>query len=1314
MRRLNNLCLGLFFSFFCLVPSLSVWASSPVVCQGSTEYHISIYRSALPSSFTKHIIVFIPSVDGNGDNIPITDNQATFKYDGTAVQVMCDGSARDFIPNTSYTEIHNKITCTIENEGRAVRASFILYDQDVYSSSYSIRPSDNSFPELAGTNETSPYCYTEDDDLACKWQQQNVSNGILSQRNIPLNNWVVYGKTNANNLIFSNDVETTDSTYSVTDYVCANDTNGNGNVDIGEMDTCVQIEQAYFCPVDAVECMATYGDPICPDGSVLNTGTDRCEAAPNVSCSTGYIYISEIDTCAMDATCPDGGGLNPTSDLCEIVVTSDLCPAGYTYNSTLGSCTKAVICPANGTYSSDRDQCELPPDHSCPDGYSYNSGRNICEVGPTCSQGTYNASTNRCELEASGVCPSGYTYDSGIGLCKVSATCPSGSTLNTSRDKCEAAIGYNCPTGYAYNSSLSVCQSTPTCPTGSSYNTLRNQCELDNTWSCPSGMSLTGSICYRSATCTNGSLNTTRDKCEVAYTPGCGSGYTYNSSRAKCEASPICPSGTSYSTTYNVCLIAVSSTTCPSGYTYNSSHQKCEKAPTCPSGSLYNASTDRCEMAEQWYCSVNGGTYSSQSACNSVCTQTGTCTSGTINGAVHYWIYPCANCGMFSSTCRQVGCSNRNGFTPCNTGFLMWNFGPPPPAAAVLAAVLTYSCESAGNSGWTELGYVYGWYDQVTVYTCSLTGSSYSSLSTCNSNCSQGVACSSTCPSGYTKSGSLCIANATCTSGGTLNTSVDKCQYAPTYNCASGYTYDSAIGYCKVNATCASSGTLDTSVDKCQLPYSHACPSGYSYNSTYNVCQKTPVCSQGTYNTSTNRCELGASVVCPSGYTYDTGTGLCKVGVICGSGGSFNGSTDKCEVSYTPTCASGFTYNSTYGVCQKAPSCLTGGSYNTSRNQCEVDNTWYCPSGMSLTGSICYLSVYCPSGGSLNPDTELCESASTLTCFTEGYNYSSTYNKCVSAPICDYGYFDASIDLCRLSASGICPGTYTYNNDQNKCFSNPPCLSGAVYSTTLNQCSRGAIHDCADGTLYSDLSRLCEAYPMCEVGTYMADTNSCYEGDNTCPYGPQYVCLSYQGKNQCSALECVQYGGAGEDQGTEEGSDDKHDDGETDEDGACIGTVYIFNGHDRRCRSDGVTIGFQDCCVDEDYFFGLGQCKEEEKQLAHLKARGMCHYIGEYCSRKIDLGFDEICIEHSKTYCCFSSKLGRVIQEQGRPQLKAFEGWGQAEGPYCRGMTPDEFQMVDFSRVDLSEWYGDIVTKSQAEIGANMQNKVQNFYDNVK
>ncbi|MEA3429392.1 MAG: conjugal transfer protein TraN, partial [Thermodesulfobacteriota bacterium] len=809
----------------------------------------------------------------------------------------------------------------------------------------------------------------------------------------------------------------------------------------------------------------------------------------------------------------------------------------------------------------------------------------------------------------------------------------------------------------------------------------------------------------------------------------------------------------------------VSSTTCPSGYTYNSSQQQCEKAPTCPSGSSYNTSTNRCERAVQWYCSQNGSTYSSQSTCTSSCSQTAQCTqstpsvsitgiqfgsftsaivsgnsliirnnwaqpgvtiatinfsvgnlSGGFDGDRHYQIGKIAASGqnlLFYAAIelggddesywswKYIGKVTFAGITPSGSSSCEWSHRNA-----------YYNYPSGNTIHFGCMGFpsgVISFTSSVVINTCPLgayacTGSP--------STCTKSGSCTSSCPSGYTKSGSLCIANATCSSGGTLNTSVDKCQYAPTYNCDSGFTYDSAIGYCKTNATCDSSGTLDTSFDKCQLSYSHSCPSGYSYNSTYGVCQDSPPCPSGSsYDNSLNQCTIANTWSCPSGMTL-TGS-ICYLSATC-SNGSLNTSRDKCEVAYSPTCESGYIYNSSLGVCQKSPTCPSGSSYDNLLNQCTRANTWNCPSGMSLTGSTCYEAVYCPSGGDLNGNTELCEADSTFTCFTSGYSYDSFTNKCISDPVCDYGYYDGLIDLCKLSASGICPETYTYNSDQNKCLLDPPCLSGSSYSTTLNQCSIAAIHDCPTNTVYSSLSRLCEAYPMCEVGVYDPEANTCYEGNNTCPYGTQYPCLEYQGKNQCSAQECVEYGGATETSGDPPGSNDKQDDGQYSEDGNCLGQIYIFNGNDRRCRSGGLAIGFDSCCQDEDYLFGLGQCKQEEMQLAKLKGRGLCHEIGEYCSREIKLGFIKICIEHSKSYCCFNSKLSRIIHEQGRPQMKTdVSNWGSPEGPHCRGFTPEEFQMLDFSRIDLSEWYGDIVPTAQGQVKNNMQQSVQRFYDKV-
>jgi conjugal transfer mating pair stabilization protein TraN len=121
----------------------------------------------------------------------------------------------------------------------------------------------------------------------------------------------------------------------------------------------------------------------------------------------------------------------------------------------------------------------------------------------------------------------------------------------------------------------------------------------------------------------------------------------------------------------------------------------------------------------------------------------------------------------------------------------------------------------------------------------------------------------------------------------------------------------------------------------------------------------------------------------------------------------------------------------------------------------------------------------------------------------------------------------------------------------------------------------------------------------------------------------------------------------------------------------------------------------------------LAGCDEQDMETGMLLGSGMCHEVGSYCTSKI-LG---ICIQKARGHCCFNTKLGRIIQEQGRPQLKSFngKGWGTPEAPYCRGFTPDEFQALDFSKMDLSEYYSDIESRSQSEIQVDMKDRIDAY-----
>ena len=77
--------------------------------------------------------------------------------------------------------------------------------------------------------------------------------------------------------------------------------------------------------------------------------------------------------------------------------------------------------------------------------------------------------------------------------------------------------------------------------------------------------------------------------------------------------------------------------------------------------------------------------------------------------------------------------------------------------------------------------------------------------------------------------------------------------------------------------------------------------------------------------------------------------------------------------------------------------------------------------------------------------------------------------------------------------------------------------------------------------------------------------------------------------------------------------------------------------------------------------------------------KGLCHKLGSYCSDKV-LG---ICVTSKDAYCCFASKLTRILQEQGRPQLG--KPWGSAKKGTCEGFTIDEFSRLNLSVMDFSE-----------------------------
>lgn len=93
----------------------------------------------------------------------------------------------------------------------------------------------------------------------------------------------------------------------------------------------------------------------------------------------------------------------------------------------------------------------------------------------------------------------------------------------------------------------------------------------------------------------------------------------------------------------------------------------------------------------------------------------------------------------------------------------------------------------------------------------------------------------------------------------------------------------------------------------------------------------------------------------------------------------------------------------------------------------------------------------------------------------------------------------------------------------------------------------------------------------------------------------------------------------------------------------------------------------------------IWECEESEFELGAKRELKSCTYVGSYCSSSTVLG---LCLTERKSYCCYSSPLARIINEQAQPSF------GSAKNPQCDGFTVEEFANLDWDNIDLSEWIG--------------------------
>ncbi len=294
------------------------------------------------------------------------------------------------------------------------------------------------------------------------------------------------------------------------------------------------------------------------------------------------------------------------------------------------------------------------------------------------------------------------------------------------------------------------------------------------------------------------------------------------------------------------------------------------------------------------------------------------------------------------------------------------------------------------------------------------------------------------------------------------------------------------------------------------------------------------------------------------------------------------------------------------------------------------------------------------------------------------------------------------------------------------------CPQGTVYSNGV--CVTDPIWTCPYGgqSCFPFNNTMICTKQFCPIGTYNGSVCVSDPISWTCPLtgqdGQVPQCHQVDDRWVCSSYVCINEDQTSPNDPPPQGYTD---DGARDEEGNCVGQVYIFSGVSTRCRHSGTQTGFHNCCNQEvgepvydnpnssDLLTAIEiisnplsivteKCDQQDVSTSILNRSDRCQYIGTKCIEKWKfIG----CVQRADIYCCFNSKLGAIIHKQGRPQLRI--GWGTADNPNCRGFTPEEFQSLDFEKIDFSSYIEDIERNIRQNLEQNIDQELREDIQNL-
>lgn len=138
--------------------------------------------------------------------------------------------------------------------------------------------------------------------------------------------------------------------------------------------------------------------------------------------------------------------------------------------------------------------------------------------------------------------------------------------------------------------------------------------------------------------------------------------------------------------------------------------------------------------------------------------------------------------------------------------------------------------------------------------------------------------------------------------------------------------------------------------------------------------------------------------------------------------------------------------------------------------------------------------------------------------------------------------------------------------------------------------------------------------------------------------------------------------------------------------------VTVWKGEYMTCKVKDSAVGGDRCCTGGKGFLSTagGGCDANEEAIAKAKQDERVSFIRsrKVCEQRI-AGSCVLEVTYMD-FCTWPSKLARIVQDQGRPQM------GQIVDKPCDGFklqNPNEFQLINWDLIDLSDYFSNVQTK---------------------